>query len=87
MLSTKKKVMTSILKRLKLVCCHRTKRKKNIGIPTELLEKSATTSLLTDENTTMLLDSESVVQERRASVKKLVMLDEVILVHTDEVIS
>ena len=40
-----------------------------------------------DEDTTMSLDSESVVQERRASVKKLVMLDEVILVHTDEVIS
>ena len=63
------------------------KAKKNSWIPTELLEKIATTSLLTDENTTMLLDSESVVQERRASVKKLVMLDEVILVHTDEVIS
>ena len=63
------------------------KAKKNIGAQTEMLEKSATTSLLTDENTTMLLDSESVVQERRVSVKKLVMLDEVILVHTDEVIS
>lgn len=63
------------------------KAQKTNGIPTALLAESATTDLLTDENTTTLLNNESAVQEGRTGGRKLVILDEVILVHTDEVIS
>ena len=63
------------------------KAEKTNGIPTALLAEGATTDLLTDENTTTLLNNESAVQEERTGGRKLAMLDEVILIHTDEVIS
>ena len=53
---------------------------------TDLLEESDATALLVDENATTPLHEEPVQRVRRTGGKKLDMLDEVILIHTDEVI-
>ena len=54
---------------------------------TELLETSEATGLLVDEDATMPLGEESNVVVKRTGGMKLKMLDEVILIHTNEVIS
>lgn len=47
---------------------------------------SETTGLLVDENATASLDAPANKQPARASSKKLVIIEEVMLIHTDEVI-
>lgn len=49
-------------------------------------EKDETTGLLIDEDVTVPLDSPIQKTEKRKGGKKLKMLDEVIIIHTDEVI-
>lgn len=54
---------------------------------TELLESSESTALLVDEDATVPLYEEPKAPIKRIGGKKLTMLDEVILIHTDETIS
>lgn len=53
---------------------------------TELLEGTETTSFLTDQDATAPLYEEPKASAKRTGGMKLVMLDEVMLIHTDEVI-
>lgn len=53
---------------------------------TELLDGNATTGLLIDEDSTVSLDITQQSPTRRTRGKKLKMLDEIMLIHTDEVI-
>lgn len=53
---------------------------------TNLLVGSEATGLLVDEDATAPLHNEPVKRAKRVGGKKLTMLDEVILIHTDEVI-
>lgn len=57
------------------------------GQQTDLLDASEATELLTSEDTTVSLNEETKSPAKRMNSKKLTMLDEVILVHTDEVIN
>lgn len=54
---------------------------------TELLDGQGTAVLLEDENATRPLNENARKEPKRSGGKSLTMLDEVILVHTDEVIS
>lgn len=54
---------------------------------TELLSDEEATGLLVDEDATMLLNAEPEKVPARSGGKKLTILDEVILIHTDEVIA
>lgn len=53
---------------------------------TELLDGEAT-GILVDEDATVALQEEPVQPAKRTGGKKLTMLDDVVLIHTDEVIS
>ncbi len=53
---------------------------------TELLGDAGSTSLLVDEDATVPLNEEISPPVKRTGGKKLTMLDEVVLIHTDEVI-
>ena len=53
---------------------------------TELLDGEAT-GILVDEDATVALQEEPVKSVKRTGGKKLTMLEEVMLIHTDEVIS
>lgn len=53
---------------------------------TELLD-SGPTELLIDEEATALLDNPVPKQERRIGGKELMMIDEVMLIHTDEILA
>ena len=57
-----------------------------VGQQTDLLETSGATGLLEDENATAPLHEELKPVFKRTGGKKLTMLDEVIMIHTDEVI-
>ena len=57
------------------------------GQQTDLLEGSEATGLLVDEDATAPLHDEPKPIIKRTGGKKLKMLDEVMLIHTDEVIS
>ena len=57
------------------------------GQQTDLLEGSEATGLLADEDATAPLHDEPKPIIKRTGGKKLTMLDEVMLIHTDEVIS
>lgn len=57
-----------------------------VGDQTELLDGSESTGLLVDEDATAPLHDEPKAPVKRTGGKKLTMLDEVILIHTDEVI-
>ena len=54
---------------------------------TALLEDEDATGLLIDDDATAPLHEEPVQKARRTGGKKLVMLDDVMLIHTDEVLS
>lgn len=56
------------------------------GQQTDLLEGSEATGLLVDEDATASLHEEPKAPVKRTGGKKLTMLDEVMLIHTDEVI-
>lgn len=56
------------------------------GEQTEVLESAESTSLLVDEDATVPLYEEVSLPVKRTGGKKLTMLDEVMLIHTDEVI-
>lgn len=56
------------------------------GQQTDLLEDEAT-SLLVDEDATTPLYEEPIRSQKRTGGKKMVMLDSVMLIHTDEVLS
>lgn len=53
---------------------------------TDLLSSTESTGLLVDTDATMPLDNQIQKKSKRSGGKRLVMLDEVILVHTDEVV-
>lgn len=59
---------------------------KTLGSETTAILDSQTTALLVDENATAPLNTENTVASMRPDGKKLEMIEEIMLVHTDEVI-
>lgn len=60
--------------------------KEQQGCPTELLDGNEPPSMLGEENETVSLTDETSLLIRRPGGKKFTMLEDIVLIHTDEVI-